>query len=119
MPAIEAPIAALSGGNQQKVVLARVFGEARAAHDSTVVVVAEPTRGIDAAAARLVHARIVALARAGLGVVLVTSDFRELRRLSSRIVVLWKKRLGASFDREVPEATLAARMATGGEGAAP
>jgi ABC-type sugar transport system ATPase subunit len=119
MPSEHAPIEALSGGNQQKVVLARVFAAARSAPGAVVVVVAEPTRGIDAAAARIVHARLVDLARSGAGVVLVTSDFRELRRLASRVVVLWKGRFSTAFEASVDDASLAVAMTTGGEGATP
>ena len=91
MPSIQSPMTALSGGNQQKVVLSRLFGEARAHEKSPcVLVVAEPTRGIDASAARAVHEALASFAREGHAVVLVTSDWRELRLLASRFVVLWK-----------------------------
>jgi simple sugar transport system ATP-binding protein len=115
MPGVGAPMLALSGGNQQKVVLARVFGDAADAQQAPVVVVAEPTRGVDAAAARLVHARLAALARSGAAVVLISSDFRELRRLASRFVVLWKERFGAELPAGASDEALGAAMATGGE----
>jgi ABC-type sugar transport system ATPase subunit len=126
MPGLDAPMNALSGGNQQKVVLARVFAEAAAAAGAAsqssrgsgvVLVVAEPTRGIDAAAARLVHVRLGELAREGISVVLVTSDYRELRLLSSRFVVLWKGRFGDEVAATATDDALGAAMATGGEGA--
>jgi ABC-type sugar transport system ATPase subunit len=119
MPSLEAPMTALSGGNQQKVVLSRVFAEAGAHGDAKVVlVVAEPTRGIDAAAARLVHERLVALARSGHAVVLVTSDWRELRVLASRYVVVWKHRIAGELPAGVDDDVLSRAMLAGGEGSA-
>lgn len=118
-PNLEMPIDALSGGNQQKVVLGRVLGEvaARPVMDRAVVF-AEPTRGIDAAAARVVHEELARVAREGGAVVLVTSDYRELRRVADRYAVVWKHAFVGEFPAEVSDATLAAAMATGGEGSA-
>jgi ribose transport system ATP-binding protein len=113
------PIESLSGGNQQKVVLARMFGEVREADGPCLVVVAEPTRGIDASSSIGVHARLEALAADGHAVVLVTSDFRELRRLASRIVVLWKRRFAHEFGADADAARIESAMATGGEGGGP
>ena len=115
-PSLDAPIDALSGGNQQKVVLSRIFAEieARPLADR-VAVFAEPTRGIDAAAAREVHTKLASLAQAGCAVVLVTSDYRELRRVADRYVVLWKHRFGDEFTSTASDDDLAAAMATGGE----
>jgi len=119
MPSLDAPMTSLSGGNQQKVVLSRVFAEAGAHGDAKVVlVVAEPTRGIDAASARLVHERLVALARAGHALVLVTSDWRELRALASRYVVVWKHRIADELPVGVDDDVLSRAMLAGGEGSA-
>ena len=107
----------LSGGNQQRVVLARLFAEVAAGDPPCLVVVAEPTRGLDGAGARAVHARLAALARAGHAIVLVTSDFRELVTLASRFVVLWKHGIAGELPCGIDERVLAERMATGGEGA--
>ena len=120
MPSIESPMTALSGGNQQKVVLSRLFGEARASENSPcVLVVAEPTRGIDASAARAVHEALASFARDGHAVVLVTSDWRELRLLASRFVVLWKHGFASELPRETSDDTLSLAMLSGGEGIAP
>jgi AI-2 transport system ATP-binding protein len=81
-----------------------------------VAVFAEPTRGIDAAAAQLVHEKLASLAERGTAVVLVTSDFRELRRVADRYVVLWKHAFGPELGAETSDDVLAAAMATGGEG---
>ena len=117
MPSLHAPMTALSGGNQQKVVLSRVFAEA-SRHDAakSLLVVAEPTRGIDAAAARLVHERLVALARSGHAIVLVTSDWRELRALASRYVVVWKHRIAMELPFGVDDDVLSRAMLSGHDG---
>lgn len=113
---VEVAIDTLSGGNQQKVVLGRVFGEAEhRPSEERLLVVAEPTRGIDAAAAHVVHERLAAFAQGGGAVVLVTSDFRELRRVADRYAVLWKHGFAGEYDASVSEDRLAVAMATGGE----
>jgi ribose transport system ATP-binding protein len=83
----------LSGGNQQKVVLARWM-----LRDPAVWLLDEPTRGIDLAARGVVHERIRSLAAQGRAIVLVTSDLDELMALSDRIAALSNGRLVATFD---------------------
>jgi ABC-type sugar transport system ATPase subunit len=77
------PIGALSGGNQQKVVLARWM-----ALRPRVLVVDEPTRGIDVAAKAEVHHLLSELARSGVAVLVISSDLTELSGLADRVVVL-------------------------------
>ncbi|MCX4474631.1 ABC transporter ATP-binding protein [Micromonospora sp. NBC_01655] len=79
----DTPLRLLSGGNQQRVVLARELGAA-----ASVLVVAQPTRGLDAAAVEHVFARIGGLAAQGVAVLLISSDLADIRRLAHRIVVL-------------------------------
>ena len=80
---IETPIALLSGGNQQKVVLARWL-----ATDPRLLILDEPTRGIDVAAKQEIMNEILALARRGLAVLFISSEMDEVVRVADRIVVL-------------------------------
>lgn len=80
---IETPVAQLSGGNQQKVVLARWLATA-----PRLLILDEPTRGIDIAAKQEIMNQILALAREGLAVLFISSEMDEVARLSDRIVVL-------------------------------
>ncbi|RWR26189.1 ABC transporter ATP-binding protein [Sinirhodobacter populi] len=77
------PARALSGGNQQKIVLARAMAE-----DAPVIAVYQPTRGLDVAAAEAVLARLAEAADRGTTVVMISSNIEELIRVSDRIVVL-------------------------------
>jgi ribose transport system ATP-binding protein len=88
------PVAALSGGNQQKVALARLLH-----HDVDVFVLDEPTRGIDVASKAQIYALLDALASGSQGgrpraVLLVSSDFAELIGLCDRVAVMSRGRLG-------------------------
>jgi galactofuranose transport system ATP-binding protein len=80
---IDTPIALLSGGNQQKVVLARWL-----ATDPRLLILDEPTRGIDVAAKQEIMNEILALARGGMAVLFISSEMDEVVRVSDRIVVL-------------------------------
>jgi len=80
---IDTPIALLSGGNQQKVVLARWL-----ATEPKLLILDEPTRGIDVAAKQEIMNEILALARGGLAVLFISSEMDEVVRVSDRIVVL-------------------------------
>jgi simple sugar transport system ATP-binding protein len=78
------PIASLSGGNMQKVLLARALSRG-----PRILVASQPTRGLDIGAYRYVHGQLRALRAGGGGVLLVSEDLDELRSLSDRIVVLF------------------------------
>jgi len=82
------PVMALSGGNIQKVLLARTLHR-----DPTALVAAQPTRGLDVGAYRYVHQRLAAVRGAGGGVLLISEDLDELRALADRIVVLLRGRI--------------------------
>ncbi len=112
-PDLDAPAAALSGGNQQKLVVARAAARAERA---AVFVFAQPTRGVDVGAARAIHEEILRLAEAGKAVVVVSADLGELRTLSDRILVLARGRLVGEFPPDTPEARLGQAM-LGGAGA--
>jgi simple sugar transport system ATP-binding protein len=94
----DAPVASLSGGNAQKVLIARELGRSLRA-----LVVAQPTRGVDLGAAVEVRAAIRRARDEGVAVLLVTSDLDELRALADRVVVM---RAGALVgEMSVDEAT--------------
>ncbi len=82
------PVRTLSGGNIQKVLLARVLE-----HDPRVVVVAQPTRGLDVGASEYVRATLLGRARAGAGVLLVSEDLDELLAVADRLVVMYEGRI--------------------------
>ena len=82
------PVSLLSGGNQQKVVLAKWLGRKPA-----VLIVDEPTRGIDIATKAEVHHLLVQLARDGVGVLMISSELPEVLRISDRILVMREGRL--------------------------
>ncbi|MGE5101249.1 MAG: ATP-binding cassette domain-containing protein, partial [Deltaproteobacteria bacterium] len=84
------PARFLSGGNQQKLILARELGDS-----PSLVVVENPTRGLDIRATQAVHARLRAVATSGAAVVMYSSDLDELLQLSTRILVLHAGRLVA------------------------
>jgi general nucleoside transport system ATP-binding protein len=78
----------LSGGNQQKVVIARELSK-----ETTVIIASQPTRGLDIGAIEYVHNAILAERNRGKAVVLVSSDLGELFKLSDRIAVMYKGQL--------------------------
>ena len=80
---LEAPVNSLSGGNQQKVVLAKWL-----ARGGKFLIVDEPTRGVDVGAKAAIHALIDELAQQGLAVMLISSELPELINLSSRVMVM-------------------------------
>ena len=89
------PARALSGGNQQKVVVAREMGGARPLR---VLLAAQPTRGVDVGAIEFIHAQLRAARDAGAAVVLVSADLGEVLALSSRVAVMY----GGKFACVVP-----------------
>ena len=105
-PNPNAPVRTLSGGNQQKIVLGRWL-----ASRPPVLLLDEPTRGIDVGAKREIYALIDDLARDGAAVVIVSSELPELLGLCDRIVVLREGHVVREFDRGATEEALAAAMA--------
>ena len=85
-----APISSLSGGNQQKTVLARALSS-----QPKVLVVAQPTRGLDVGATEYVHKQLLLMRDEGVAILLVSADLDEVRRLSDRIGVLFQGELMA------------------------
>lgn len=85
---LETPVGLLSGGNQQKVVLARWL-----ATRPRLLILDEPTRGIDIAAKQEIMTRILALAREGMAVLFISAEVAEIARIADRIAVLRERRL--------------------------
>jgi len=96
-PSIEVPARALSGGNQQKVIIAREF-----ASNPQVLIAAQPTRGVDIGAIEFIHRRIIEQRDAGKAVLLVSAELDEIRSLSDRIAVMYE---GKIVDIVSPDAT--------------
>ncbi|MDD3169425.1 MAG: ATP-binding cassette domain-containing protein, partial [Eubacteriales bacterium] len=84
----------LSGGNIQKVVVAREFSQ-----DNTRLIIAEqPTRGIDVGAAKFIHEKLISLRDIGYAVLLVSADLEELYKLSDNILVMYNGKLSAYIE---------------------
>jgi ribose transport system ATP-binding protein len=88
------PVGELSGGNQQKVLLGRAL-----LHDPAVLLLDEPTRGVDVGARAEVHRLLRELAARGKAIVVASSELEELFALADRILVLAAGRAAASFER--------------------
>jgi ABC-type uncharacterized transport system ATPase subunit len=99
---------ALSGGNQQKVVLAREIGR-----DPRVLLAAQPTRGLDVGAIEFVHRRLVEERDQGRAILLVSLELDEILSLSDRILVIYEGRIVGQYGPDVSEETLGIAM-TGG-----
>jgi general nucleoside transport system ATP-binding protein len=100
------PARALSGGNQQKIVIARAL-----ARENFVLIAAQPTRGVDVGAIELIHARLRAARDAGTGILLVSAELSEILALSDRVAVMYGGRIVAIVPRaEASEASLGPLM---------
>lgn len=103
------PFEKLSGGNQQKLVVARALSQ-----KPDVVIAAQPTRGVDIGAIEFIHGEIRKARDEGAGVLLISSELDELMTLSDRIVVLCKGKIVAEFTRnEFDEVKLGTSMGGG------
>ena len=98
----------LSGGNQQKVVIARELDA-----DPQVIIAAQPTRGLDVGAIEFVHRRLVEARDAGRGVLLVSLELEEIRSLSDRVLVIYEGEIVAEMAPEASEEDFGMAM-TGG-----
>ena len=111
-PSIDAPARALSGGNQQKIIVAREM-----ASRPRVLLASQPTRGVDIGAIEFIHRRIVAERDAGAAVLLVSAELDEIRSLSDRIAVLYEGKIVSIEPAGTPEERLGLLMTGGGAGA--
>jgi simple sugar transport system ATP-binding protein len=102
----------LSGGNQQKLVVARAIARIDS-RGARALVLAHPTRGVDVAASRAIHAEILAAAAKGAAVLVVSADLSELRALSDRLIVLARGRISAELPPGASDAELGHAMLAG------
>jgi len=96
---VKSPVRLLSGGNQQKVVLAREISP-----ESRFIVVSQPTRGLDVSATAFVRERLLEQKKLGKGVMLISADLEEIMAISDRIAVMEGGRIVGVLDRS--EATI-------------
>jgi simple sugar transport system ATP-binding protein len=101
----------LSGGNQQKIVVVRAM-----ARNAEVIVAAQPTRGVDLAASMDIHAELTDAAKRGAGVLVISADLDELRKLSSRILVIARGRFVAELPPTATDDELGKLMLGLGDG---
>jgi len=94
-PGPETPLRHLSGGNQQRVVVAREFSRS-----PRVIVAAQPTRGLDVGATEYVRRKLVEMRNGGAGVLLISADLDEIWALSDRIAVIYEGRIVAVRDAD-------------------
>ena len=92
---VDSRVGSLSGGNMQKVVIAREFS-----FDTPVLVISQPTRGVDIGANEFIHSRILAKREAGAAVLLCSADLDEVLRLSDRIITIYEGKITGEFEAD-------------------
>ena len=108
-PNIALPSAALSGGNQQKLIVAREFDI-----KPKLLLVAQPTRGVDIGATEFIHRQLIDLRDAGAAVLLVSAELDEVLSLSDRIIVIYEGRIVGEVDpKKVDEQQIGCLMTRG------
>jgi general nucleoside transport system ATP-binding protein len=105
----QTPAGGLSGGNQQKVVLAREIDR-----NPSVLIAAQPTRGLDVGAIEFVHRRLVEERAEGRGILLVSLELEEVLSLSDRILVIYEGEIVGEFTPDASEEELGVAMTGGG-----
>jgi len=103
---VETHAGTLSGGNQQKVILAREISR-----HNTVLLASQPTRGLDVGSIEFVHKQIVAQRDSGVPVVIVSSELDEIYALSDRIAVMYEGKIVGFCSPDIPETELGLMMA--------
>ena len=94
---VEQSVRSLSGGNQQKVILARELES-----DPALLVAAHPTRGLDIGAASFVHDQMIAARDRGVGILLISADFDEVLEMSDRILVCFEGQIMGEYSGKNP-----------------
>ena len=101
-PGIETTAGALSGGNQQKVIMARELSRLSERHGAQngapLLIASQPTRGLDVGSIEFIHRRIVEARDAGAAVLLISAELDEIMSLSDRIAVMYKGHILATVD---------------------
>ena len=110
-PSTDVPAGTLSGGNQQKVVVAREFGR-----DLKLLVLDQPTRGLDVGSVEFIHSQTIRRRREGTAILLVSAELDEVLELSDRIGVMYRGEIVAVRDaRSADKEEIGLLMATGGK----
>jgi simple sugar transport system ATP-binding protein len=113
-PSPQAAVGTLSGGNQQKVILARELGR-----EHKVLVASQPTRGLDVGSIEFVHRRIVEQRDHGVAVLIVSAELDEIYALADRIAVMYEGKITGFRPPDVPVEELGRLMAGGTDQAEP
>jgi ABC-type uncharacterized transport system ATPase subunit len=113
-PSVDAPIATLSGGNQQRAILARELGS-----NPRVLIAAQPTRGLDVGAIEMIYRRLLEYRDSGGGILLISIELDEILSLADRIAVLVRGRLVRTIDVADGDAELLGLLMAGEEAAGP
>lgn len=92
---LDTEVGSLSGGNMQKVVIAREFS-----FEADVYVIAQPTRGVDIGAIEFIHQRILEKRESGAAILLCSADLDEVLRLSDRVITIYEGEITGEFDRD-------------------
>ena len=108
-PSIKTPVESLSGGNKQKVVIARELSA-----KPKLLIASQPTRGVDVGSIEFIHSQIVAARDNGAGVLLVSAELDEVLSLSDRILVMYDGNFVAELDGENPDRSEIGRLMAGG-----
>ncbi|MFG3290628.1 ABC transporter ATP-binding protein [Streptomyces sp. NPDC048179] len=107
----EVPASALSGGNLQKLLIGREL-----AHEAPLLLVEQPTRGVDIGAVQNIHDQLIASRDAGHAILLISAELSEIRGLADRVLVMYEGRITASYPKhEADERSLGLAMAGGRE----
>jgi simple sugar transport system ATP-binding protein len=110
-PSTQVPAGTLSGGNQQKIVVAREFGR-----DLKLLVLDQPTRGLDVGSVEFIHSETIKRRNAGTAILLVSAELDEILEVSDRIAVMYRGEIVAVRDaRTADKEDIGLLMATGGK----
>lgn len=109
-PDVQNPVQKLSGGNQQKVILAREFSR-----EPTFLLVTQPTRGLDVGAIEYIHKQILAMRDRNVGILLISLELEEIFALADRIKVLYEGKIVKDFDPKKTDHKEVGYYMTGGK----
>jgi simple sugar transport system ATP-binding protein len=110
-PGLDTPLKNLSGGNIQKLIMARELSRSPA-----VLIAAQPTRGVDISASAYIHERLLQQREEGTGILLISEDLDEIRALSDRIAVMYEGRITGILQRGQGTIEQIGLMMAGGKG---
>jgi general nucleoside transport system ATP-binding protein len=109
---MDSTLSSLSGGNQQKVVVAREFSR-----PLKVLIASQPTRGVDVGSIEFIHSRIIGERDRGTAVIIVSTELDEIYALSDRIAVMYDGRIVGTVTPDLPREKIGLMMAGAHDGA--